>query len=179
MTKGKAIFTVTLLLVFATGFICGLYTAPRFMMGRAARHDRMPPGNNGPRDNDRDRSKTRDFIVLKLAQELDLNDEQTERVKELFKNGEAGFAADQAEIRKILDRNRKKLDSQIMDVLDDKQKEKFRKIISQVDKDGMGMIPGDRMGPGPKGDPGSPGMKRGEPDTDRENGPGENGWPEE
>jgi len=74
-----------------------------------------------------------DRIVDDLGFQLSLSADQKKRIKKIFEDGAPEQLAFHKEMRDRLQKIRKKMDSQIMQVLDEKQKKKFREITSSLD----------------------------------------------
>ncbi len=74
-----------------------------------------------------------DRIVDDLGFQLSLSADQKKRIKKIFEDGAPEQLAFHKEMRDRLQKIRKKMDSQIMQVLDEKQKKKFKEITSSLD----------------------------------------------
>lgn len=69
-----------------------------------------------------------------LARKLNLNEEQKVKVKAIFENTRQELDNIRKSVRGNVDKIKEKTDSQIMEVLNDKQKEKFKEFLEEIGK---------------------------------------------
>ncbi len=75
--------------------------------------------------------KVSTWITCRLCRELKLNDEQTEQVKNILQQRITSLQAIRYRVQPEIDVQLDALEEQIGDVLDDRQREKWRKIFAQ------------------------------------------------
>ena len=166
MTKEQKWFALCVAFVFIAGFIAGNFTGPLIMrayfrppgFGDGGRFGKMPMGPDRMRP---DKMQGEDFVA-RFSQELSLNKTQQDQLKKIFDANEPEMRATRQEMKDNLEKFRAKMDAQIMGILDEKQKVKFKEITKRFEEHEMMMHenvgPGEGMGHGPMPGQGQGGM---------------------
>jgi hypothetical protein len=150
MSSGRKWFFLCIALVFVIGFLSGIIAGPlvtRQMYGhRPGDHRGMPPpmgmemgprrhGGPGPMDEHgrgEEHMKTR--VVDEMSRELSLTGDQKKQLSKIFDTNEPELLTFHNEMRKRMDDYRKKMDGQILQILNDKQKEKFKEFTKRFNE---------------------------------------------
>jgi hypothetical protein len=144
-SKGRLLFIVFTVIVFIVGYFAGVITGPmtmRTVFGHMSYMNRgryMPMdfggpgmGHHGPPPpmevNGKDDEIIKNHIVDEMGRDLSLSGEQKIRLRKVFDDNEPALLTFQKEMRKRMEEFRGKMDSQILQILDEKQKEKFKKF---------------------------------------------------
>ena len=151
MTSGKKWFFLCLALVFCIGFLSGIIfclTTNRPMrghfmgmgkdrgmpmdMGMRGGPGGIPPPPMGDRGGGEDGIKN--HVIDEMGRELSLTDDQKKKLKAIFDENEPQQLAFHEQMKKQFEDFRKKMDTQIIQMLDDKQKEKFKEFTHRFDE---------------------------------------------
>jgi hypothetical protein len=162
MTSGRKWFFLCVALVFIIGFLTGIITGPlvtrpmyKHMTGMR-RGGGMPPppmdfgfgpgGHGGPSsmgEKGRDDKDIKYWIVNDMSRELSLSSDQKNKLRAIFDQNEPEQLAFHKKMRTEMNDLRKKMDAQILQILDDKQKKKFKEITNNFENhDGHGHFEG-------------------------------------
>ena len=76
----------------------------------------------------------KNIVIDDMGRELSLTNEQKKQLKKIFDDNEPEQLAFHKEMKKRMDGFREKMDAQILQILDDKQKEKFKKFTGRFDE---------------------------------------------
>jgi hypothetical protein len=170
MDTGRKWFFICFVLALAVGFLAGIIVSPLIMrpgfgprmemkrdkgmppmgfeMG-PGRHGGLPRGPMGDKgmggkamgDKGMD-SRIKDFIIEDMGRELSLSADQKKQLRKIFDQFEPEQLKFHKEMQTQMETLRKKMDSQILKILDDKQKVKFKEFTSGFNKDNRHMPPG-------------------------------------
>ncbi|MFA6450640.1 MAG: hypothetical protein WCX65_14295 [bacterium] len=172
MNSGRKWFFLCLALMLAVGFLSGIIVSPLIMrpvvghmMGakrdRGAppmgfgmgpgRHEGSPRGPMG--DKGMGEGRIKNFVIEGMSRELSLSAEQKKQLKKIFDENEPEQLAFHKDMQKQMEGFRRKMDAQILKILDDKQKAKFKEFTRGFKEDGRHFPPG---GDGNRRDMGKP-----------------------
>jgi Spy/CpxP family protein refolding chaperone len=111
----------------------------------------MRPGmefgpERGMEDSATFKKRMKDHFIDSLEKDLSLTEKQKARISKIMDENEHEFLATRKEMKKTFDDMNAKIDARILQVLDDKQKEKFKEISHRLREHGPEGPP-----PGPRG----------------------------
>ena len=132
MSKGRKWFYACAVLIFIAGLLSGLFASPLIHRCVLKRPDFGEDSHFGKDRFNKGPDKT--MIIRKLSSELSLTDAQQKQLRKIFDANEAEFLAKRKEIKKTFDEYHDKVNAQILGILDEKQKEKFKKLEARFGK---------------------------------------------
>jgi hypothetical protein len=124
MKNGKLWFVALTLMIFIIGVLCGVIVDRGPMRRQCER----------PTHGVRDSRHGRKMYVEKLTKNLSLSAVQNRQLQEILKKNEPEMLRIRKDIRSKFVAYHEKVSGQIMAILDDGQKEKFRKIMKEQEK---------------------------------------------
>ncbi len=159
MKSERKWFLACLALVFLMGFLMGMFATPfmgRYLMGGSfgrgpvpefmldknerGKFNKVPPmmiqGGPGDRMNGPDAKKIKKEMKKRVVQELDKNlnltKEQEKQIGKILDENEKEFQQVRKEMRQKFINFNKKIDGQIIEILDEKQEKKFKEFTKQL-----------------------------------------------
>jgi len=97
-----------------------------------------PEHHGGPRDMDvkgRGEERIKDHIVDDMGRELSLSSDQKIKLRKIFDANEPEQLAFHRQMKQQMESFRAKMDAQILQILDDKQKAKFKEFTGRFNRE--------------------------------------------
>lgn len=134
-TSRKVIFYLLIIIIYATGIFTGAildrkYSEKKHYEQRSKFSDKLFGSSPKERSN-----IIKSFLVEKMTQRLSLNTNQKEQVREILDENEGEFLIIRKRIIKDLKVLKMKVDGEILEILNEKQKEEYNKMMGNMNGD--------------------------------------------
>jgi hypothetical protein len=129
MSKGRKWFYICMPLVFIAGVLTGGFATLRFgdHLFKSGRHGDKGRSEHGVFSD----KKAQGEFINKLSKDLSMTETQKTQLKKILDDNDAEFLQIRKEMKGRFEQFKGKIDSQIMTILDDSQKEKFKKMSKE------------------------------------------------